>query len=51
MGLLGVFLLLPGLCVVITAMINVPDLVRRIIFGPRPTDPAFWLVLGGWAVF
>jgi hypothetical protein len=46
----GAILLLPGICVVITAAITLPDLVRSVLFD-RPSDPYFWPLIAGWLVF
>jgi hypothetical protein len=51
--LLGIVLLLPGLCVIITAAINLRtlfvELPMRALYGPP--QPGFWPIMAGWAVF
>ncbi len=50
MILLGALMLLPGICVVITAAINLPFLPIRLLSVP-PLETGYWLVMAGWAVF
>jgi hypothetical protein len=52
MVMIGLVMLLPGLCVVITAVTTLPGLVGiGGIVGQPPSDPYFWTIIGGWAVF
>jgi hypothetical protein len=52
--LLGILLLLPGLCVIITAAFTLPtvivDLPKRLLYGP-PLGSEFWPVMALWAAF
>jgi hypothetical protein len=50
MVILGVILLLPGVCVVITALVTVPTLLKSMVTYP-PSDPYFWQIIALWAVF
>jgi hypothetical protein len=54
MVMIGLVMLLPGLCVVITAITTLPSVVMvgiDGITGQRPSNPYFWSIIGGWAVF
>jgi len=54
MVLFGLVLMLPGLCVAITAVTTLPSVILvgvGNVTGQRPSDPYFWLIIGGWAVF
>jgi hypothetical protein len=50
--LLGILLLLPGLCVIITAAVTLPtvivDLPKRLLYGP-PLGSEFWPIMALWA--
>ena len=46
----GLVLLLPGVCVVLTAIPTIPALLTS-LFGQHPADPYFWTYLAGWVVF
>jgi hypothetical protein len=48
--MLGILLLLPGVCVAITAAINLPFLPMRLLYGP-PLETGYWLIMAGWALF
>ena len=53
MVIVGLAMLLPGLCVVITALTTLPSLIVTgigNIIGQPPSDPYFWLIIAGWAV-
>jgi hypothetical protein len=53
-ALIGVVLLLPGLCVIVTAFLTLPAFIievpKRLLHG-EPLEPGFWLIMAGWAVF
>lgn len=52
--LLGILLLLPGLCVIITAAFTLPTVVielpKRLLYGP-PLGSGFWPIMALWAAF